>query len=137
MLDCRMLTIRNPTFLFKIGLNQGNAMKFKGILLNVSFLWVEGMALFPFILVRHKTCSRFLINHEQIHLRQQLELGLIVFYIWYFAEYLIRLIQYKKHYLAYLHISFEREAYQHQADLNYLKKRRLWAFLGYLKNVRH
>lgn len=109
------------------------AMKFRGILLNVSFLWVEGMALFPFILVRINPCSRFLINHEQIHLRQQVELGLIVFYIWYFAEYLIRLIQYKKHYLAYLHISFEREAYQHQADLDYLKKRRLWAFWGYLK----
>lgn len=120
-------------FCFKLVWITVAAMKFKGFLLNVSFLWVEGMALFPFILVKRKPCSRFLINHEQIHLRQQLELGLILFYIWYFAEYLVRLIQYKKHYLAYLHISFEREAYQHQADLDYLRKRRLWAFWGYLK----
>ncbi|WP_310588402.1 hypothetical protein [Dyadobacter sp. CY326] len=102
--------------------------------MSVSFLRVEGMALFPFILVKKKPCSRFLINHEQIHLRQQLELGLIVFYIWYFAEYLVRLVQHKNHYLAYLHISFEREAYHHQGDLNYLKNRRLWAFSSYLKN---
>jgi hypothetical protein len=112
-------------------------MKFKGFLLSVSFLWVEGMALFPFILVRRNPCSRFLINHEQIHLRQQLELGLIVFYIWYFAEYLVRLVQYKKHYLAYLHISFEREAYQHQSDLGYLQKRPIWAFWKYLRQNKH
>jgi len=107
-------------------------MKFKGFLLNISFLWVEGMAFFPFIFLRRKAPSRFLINHEQIHLRQQLEMGLIIFYIWYFAEYLIRLVQYRKHYLAYLHISFEREAYQHQVDLDYLKKRTFWAFWKYL-----
>ncbi|GGC01298.1 hypothetical protein [Dyadobacter sediminis] len=107
-------------------------MKFKGFLLNISFLWVEGMAIFPFIFLRRKAPSRFLINHEQIHLRQQLEMGIVLFYIWYLAEYLIRLVQHRKHYLAYLHISFEREAYQHQADLEYLKKRSFWAFRKYL-----
>ncbi|CAG5069700.1 hypothetical protein DYBT9623_02437 [Dyadobacter sp. CECT 9623] len=108
-------------------------MKIKGFILSISFLWVEGMAIFPFILLKTKTPGRFLINHERIHLKQQLELGLILFYAWYFIEYLIRLAQYKKHYLAYLHISFEREAFQHQSDLEYLNKRPFWAFLRYLK----
>ena len=48
------------------------------------------MAVFPFILLRE---SRFgedqvLINHEKIHLRQQAELLVIPFYIWYCIEYL-------------------------------------------------
>ena len=107
-------------------------MRFKGITLNVSSLWVEGMALFPFILLKTKTPARLLINHERIHLRQQIEMGLVVFYIWYFAEYLIRLVQYKKHYLAYLHISFEREAFRNQDDFEYLEKRKFWAFLKYV-----
>jgi hypothetical protein len=108
-------------------------MKFKGFIFSFSFLWVEGIALFPFIFLRRKSPGRFVINHEQIHLKQQLELGIIVFYVWYVAEYLIRLAQYKKHYLAYLHISFEREAYQNQGDLDYLKNRKFWAFWKYLR----
>lgn len=107
-------------------------MKFKGFLLNVSFLWVEGIALFPFILLRRKSPNLFLLNHERIHLKQQLELGLVVFYIWYLAEYLIRLARHRKHYLAYLHISFEKEAYHNQGNLDYLKTRTLWAFWKYL-----
>ena len=106
-------------------------MKFKGIVLNVSSLWVEGMAVYPFIFLKTKSPARLLINHERIHLRQQIEMGLVVFYIWYFAEYLIRLVQYKKHYLAYLHISFEREAFLNQQDFDYLKNRKFWAFLKY------
>ncbi|MCE6992699.1 hypothetical protein [Dyadobacter sp. CY323] len=107
-------------------------MKFKGFLLNTSFLWVEGMAFFPFIFSKHKSPGWVFLNHERIHLKQQMELGILFFYIWYFSEYLIRLIQYKKHYLAYLHISFEREAYQHQGNPEYLKNRRFWAFWRYL-----
>jgi hypothetical protein len=107
-------------------------MRFKGFLLNVSFLWVEAMALFPFILVKRRCPGPVLINHECIHLRQQLEMGLILFYVWYLAEYLIRLIQYRKHYLAYLHISFEQEAYRNETDMAYLQKRRFWMFLEYV-----
>jgi len=59
-------------------------------------------------------------------------MGFVLFYIWYFVEYLIRLVQYKKHYLAYLHISFEQEAYRNQADLNYLGNRGFWAFWKYV-----
>jgi hypothetical protein len=107
-------------------------MRFKGFLLNIKFLWVDGMALFPFILSRRKAPSRYFLNHERIHLRQQLELGLVIFYVWYFAEYLIRLAQYRKHYLAYIHISFEKEAYTHERDLDYLRRRPFWAWWKYL-----
>lgn len=107
-------------------------MRFKGFLLHTTFLRVDGMALFPFILSRRKTPSRYFLNHERIHLRQQIELGLVIFYLWYLVEYLIRLARYRKHYLAYLHISFEREAYTHERDLGYLEKRRFCAWWKYL-----
>jgi hypothetical protein len=107
-------------------------MKFKGFLLNVSFLWVEGMALFPFILSKKKSPGGRFINHECIHLKQQLEMGLVFFYIWYLVEYLLRLIVFRNHLLAYYNISFEREAYGNEANPEYLKNRRFWAFLKYL-----
>jgi hypothetical protein len=130
MLDSGMnCSFRNPTFCFN---EQEIIMKFKGFLCHVSFLWVDGMALFPFILVKRKSPGRVLLNHECIHLRQQLEMGLVFFYVWYFAEYLIRLMQHRVHYLAYMHISFEQEAYRNEADLDYLLKRRWWAFLKYV-----
>ncbi|NIJ51781.1 hypothetical protein [Dyadobacter arcticus] len=108
-------------------------MKFKGFLFILSFLRVEGIALFPFIFIKRESPGPFLINHERIHIRQQLEMGIIIFYIWYLVEYFIRLVQHRNHYLAYLHISFEREAYQNQFNLDYLQNRSFWAFWRYLK----
>ncbi len=93
-----------------------------------------GISLWPFIIVRHrKLCAdAVFINHERIHLRQQAEMLVFFFYLWYMMEFLIRWLQYKNRYLAYKNISFEREAYQNEANLQYLKKRRLWEFTGYL-----
>ncbi|ODS82868.1 MAG: hypothetical protein ABS46_07720 [Cytophagaceae bacterium SCN 52-12] len=107
-------------------------MAFRGFILRAPVLHVEGMALFPFILVRSGKTNKILLNHEQIHLRQQLELGILPFYIFYLAEYFIRLALYRNHAKAYLNISFEREAYRHQHNLLYLKERKWFAFLKYL-----
>lgn len=92
------------------------------------------MALFPFILLRDKSLrlNERLINHEKIHLRQQLEMLVFPFYLWYFIEYMFRLIQYRNGNEAYLNISFEREAYQNDEDLEYLKNRSLFNFFKYL-----
>ena len=95
-------------------------------------LRVDGMALFPFILVQKPNPGPVLINHERIHLRQQLELGILPFYIWYGIEYLIRWFQHRDHYTAYRRISFEREAFANDQELTYLKHRPLWQFWQYL-----
>lgn len=94
----------------------------------------RGITLYPFIFIKNKTDSEDLtfINHEKIHLRQQIEFLILPFYIWYGIEYLIRRAQYKNKIIAYRNISFEREAYQNEADLNYLKKRSFWRFLKYM-----
>ena len=107
-------------------------MKFRGFVLTVSSLWVEGMALFPFILSRRKSPGKVFLNHECVHLRQQLEMGILLFYVWYLAEYLIQLAAGKKHLEAYYNISFEREAYKNEGNADYLVHRKFWSFLKYI-----
>lgn len=93
----------------------------------------RGITLFPFIFLLRKEDKQnlVLVNHEKIHIRQQLELLVIPFFIWYGLEFLVRLFQYKNRREAYRNISFEREAYNNEKDLDYLKKRSYWNFLKY------
>lgn len=94
----------------------------------------RGLTAFPFVFVKYRVDKENLvfINHEKIHLRQQLELLIFPFFIWYFLEYLVRLIQYKNADLAYRNISFEREAYAKEKDPYYLKQRSFMSFLKYV-----
>ncbi|TCD29659.1 hypothetical protein EZ456_01185 [Pedobacter psychrodurus] len=82
------------------------------------------MAIFPFILLKSPQFKNdpVIINHEKIHLRQQLELLIFPFYLLYLANYLVNLVKCRNHDLAYRNIVFEKEAYAHENDLNYLKK---------------
>ena len=92
------------------------------------------MTIWPFIFVKdmsHKEDS-ILINHERIHLRQQIELLWVPFFLWYFIEFLLKLLIHRNWDLAYKAISFEMEAYQNELDTDYLKNRKLWAFWKYL-----
>lgn len=95
-----------------------------------------GITIFPFMFLKQKALKEnaVLINHEKIHLRQQIELLIIPFFIIYGFEFLVRLIQYKKWNTAYSNISFEREAYRNERNLNYLKSRSTWSFLSYFSH---
>jgi hypothetical protein len=85
---------------------------------------IRALAFFPFIIVPKSTViDDELINHERIHLRQQIELLIIPFYIWY----LIAL--WRK---GYYGVSFEREAHLNDSDLEYLKKRKPYSFIKYI-----
>ncbi len=100
------------------------AIKFFGLILGMGD-GIRALAFWPFIIVPTTTIiDDELINHERIHLRQQIEMLIIPFYIWY----LIAL--YKK---GYMEISFEKEAYANENDLTYLKKRSIFAFRKYIK----
>ena len=93
-----------------------------------------GITIFPFIFLRDPKLKedKTLINHETIHIIQQVELLVIPFYIWYFTEYAYRLIQYKDQHKAYRNISFECEAYANENNPNYLKERKFYNFLKYI-----
>lgn len=93
-----------------------------------------GITLFPFVFLRHASLKEdvLLMNHERIHLRQQLELLILPFFVFYVLEFIWRFLQYRSCYLAYKNISFEREAYTNEKDLNYMESRSFWGFVGYL-----
>jgi len=69
------------------------------------------------------------MNHERIHLRQQLELLVLPFFVWYGLDYLVKLIRYRNKNKAYRNVIFEREAYENEKNLDYLKSRSFWKFL--------
>lgn len=92
---------------------------------------IQGITLFPFIIVRSKNPSKVLINHEEIHIRQQLELLIVPFYVWYVGEWLYHYVRCRSFWRAYRQISFEQEAYDNEEDFEYLKNRKFWKFLEY------
>lgn len=93
--------------------------------------------------------SKKTYNHESIHLQQELDfvfgyeklyiLGGCIFYIFYFLEWLVKLIisifalgKVK----AYYSISFEQESYDNQNNLNYLKTRKRFNWVKYILKVK-
>lgn len=80
----------------------------------IPFKGYKAITIWPFIFARKKL-SEIDINHEKIHLAQQLELLIIPFYIIYLIEWIFK---------RYRNISFEKEAYANQEDMNYLEWRR-------------
>jgi len=94
-----------------------------------------GVSIWPFVILKEKELSTdpIFMNHEKIHLQQQIELLILPFYILYLLEFILKYFYYKNAYLAYRSISFEREAYQNETDLEYLKKRKLWNSFRFLR----
>lgn len=88
------------------------------------------------------------INHESIHSRQFVELMALsavvliiiqwwliffapfAFYAWYAIEWLVRLPKGN----AYRSISFEREAYTNENDMEYLSNRKHFSFMNHYKH---
>lgn len=82
------------------------------------------MALYPFILInRKKNINSVTLNHERIHLVQQLEMLIIPFYVVYLFELITK---------GYRNISFEREAYQNERNLNYIRERKSYSWIKYI-----
>ena len=94
----------------------------------------RGITIFPFVFIRYKEDREnvVLINHERIHLRQQLELLILPFFILYVLEFIFRLFEYKNFNIAYRNISFEREAYSNEKNLQYLTNRKLFSFAKFI-----
>ena len=85
---------------------------------------IMGITLYPFIFIKTKYKNdNVLCNHERIHLRQQAELLIIFFYLWYLIEYLIK---------GYKDISFEQESNNNERNFDYLSTRKIWSFIKYV-----
>jgi len=112
-------------------LDAGIKMNIIIIIPQIKYLGISGITLFPFIILRDKQLKqdKRILNHERIHIRQQVELLVLPFYVLYLIEFTIGLIKYRNKTKSYMNISFEKEAYKNDSDLNYLKGRRWWAWV--------
>ena len=113
---------------------------------------ITGLAIFPFTFINNTNPIRTrysyekipiskrkllyseseIINHEQIHFQQQLESGVIGFYLIFVIEFAIKMIKYRNVKKANRNLSCEIEAYQYMTDLDYLEKRKRFTWL---KNI--
>ena len=92
----------------------------------ITFGWPDGITLAPFgIYVKDGHFSKRTINHERIHERQQFEMWIIPFYLWYFIEWIVRMFNVYK-------ISFEVEAYDNDDNLEYLETRKRFSWIKYI-----
>lgn len=77
------------------------------------------------------------INHESIHWKQQFEMLLIFFYLWYLIEWVIKSVapmsNGKLPKNGYYDLSFEREAYGNEKNFDYLETRKPFSWWKYLK----
>jgi len=91
------------------------------------FFPVAAITLAPFVICRDKN-DVVMLNHESIHVTQQLELFIIPFYILYVLNWVYNLVKYSGDTdKAYMEILFEKEAYANEEDLSYLETRPKWA----------
>ena len=94
-----------------------------------TFFKIAGITLFPFIILRKH--SKKLVNHETIHIYQQLELLVIPFYLLYILMYLYNIVKYRNVLEAYMNIPFEKEAYANETKYTYIKERKLFSWIKY------
>ena len=106
------------------------------------FFRIGGITLFPFIILREKyrdgsdwwkAKAKKIINHEEIHIKQQAEMLIIPFYILYAFFYLWNIFKYKFNIKkAYYQIPFEQEAFNNESDYNYLTNRKLYSWVKHI-----
>jgi hypothetical protein len=91
-----------------------------------------GTATCLFGIIMYTRYDPIIINHEKIHRAQQIELLIVGAYIWYLVELIVYLLKYRKWSEAYLRVSFEKEAYHNQHNLDYLKSREFLEVINYV-----
>ena len=96
--------------------------------------FARAITLYPFVFVKKSKDleNQVMLNHEKIHLRQQRELLILPFYAQYLWEYTRHRLRGMSQYQAYRQISFEREAFANERDMEYLNKRKKKAYRDYL-----
>lgn len=80
------------------------------------------ITIFPFIFYNDKPLKGKDLQHEKVHIWQQLALLVVIFYLLYLLFWAINLIRYRNSFKAYREIPFERSAYSLQ-DLDNPSKR--------------
>tara|TARA_B100000214_G_scaffold115847_1_gene81813 strand:+ start:498 stop:842 length:345 start_codon:yes stop_codon:yes gene_type:complete len=94
------------------------------------FIDIVAITLFPFIITR-EPMSDDVLQHETIHIHQQKELFVLLFYLLYVFDWAKGIIKYKNTRKAYFRIRFEQEAYAKMYEENYLLTRKKYSWRDY------
>lgn len=98
----------------------------------IPFKGYAAINLFGILFVRKDAnITKEMLNHEEIHTAQMKEMLYVPFYLWYMVEWIVRLFKKGN---AYRNISFEREAYANEDNLDYLDTRECFKWIDYLRN---
>lgn len=99
----------------------------------IPFKGYKALTFWPFVFIRKGAIYNEVDdNHECIHGEQQKETLIVLFYLWYGIEYLIKWAYYRNRHMAYKNVGFEREAYDNQRDIVYVDTRKSFAWLKYI-----
>jgi hypothetical protein len=99
------------------------------------FNYYTGLSFFIFIWICKLTKDEVtLVRHEKIHFLQQVEMLFIFHWLFYAYFYLVARFKGHGHYIAYRYNPFEIEAYNNEADVNYLKTRKFFAWVPCVKD---
>ena len=97
---------------------------------------IGAITLYPFIIHRGQLDeNEYILNHEKIHLKQQAELLLIGFYALYVMWWAWGRLKGLNGAEAYMAIPFEREAYDNDVNLEYLKSRKRFSWINYIRKT--
>lgn len=94
----------------------------KHIVKYLTFGIAKAITIYPFIIMESKNIVDE--NHEKIHLRQQKEMLVIPFFVLYIIYFILNLFWYRNFRKAYRNIPFEKEAFDNELNLDYLKTRK-------------
>jgi len=95
------------------------------------FINVYAITLYPFIISK-EPLPVTIYNHEKIHLVQQRELWVVGFYFLYVWYWFKAVAMGKSGRDAYYAIPFEKEAYENDKNLKYLKTRKPQAWKDFI-----
>lgn len=97
------------------------------------FNYHTGLSFFIFIWIsRVEPDEKRLVRHEKIHFWQQVEMLFIFHWMFYLVFYLAARLKGHCHYVAYRYNPFELEAFSRDPETDYLKRRKPFAWLGYV-----
>ena len=78
----------------------------------------SAITLFPFVFHNERHLTERELQHETVHMWQQMMLLIVFFYVLYLLFWLVGLARYRNHDRAYRSIPFERSAYRLEGHNN-------------------
>jgi hypothetical protein len=98
------------------------------------FNYYTGLSFFIFIWISKLTNDEVkLVRHEKIHFLQQVEMLFVFHWFLYGLFYIVSRSKGHGHFVAYRYNPFEIEAFENEKDVNYLKERRPFAWINYVR----